>query len=129
MREFNTKFFLSHSKLFTMVIPHIFILFIVLNAIVVHACLLWSHLIILLLILPSKSQISLFVILLLLCGTVFLVTYVTYHLTLLVNLILIHLCFPFLLLPFSKNSKLITVTFLSSLVSQPRLPMDGYLQN
>ena len=104
MREFNTKSSLSHIKLFTLVILHIFILFLVLNAIVLHARLLWSHLIVLLIILASKSQIGLFIILLLLCGTVFLLTYVIFHLTLLLlNLILIHLYFPFLLLSFLKN--------------------------
>ena len=104
MREFNTKFSLSLIKLFTLVILHIFILFLVLNAIVLHARLLWSHLIVLLIILASKSQIGLFIILLLLCGTVFLLTYVIFHLTLLLlNLILIHLYFPFLLLSFLKN--------------------------
>ena len=95
---------LSLIKLFTLVILHIFILFLVLNAIVLHARLLWSHLIVLLIILASKSQIGLFIILLLLCGTVFLLTYVIFHLTLLLlNLILIHLYFPFLLLSFLKN--------------------------
>ena len=104
MREFNTKFSLSLIKLFTLVILHIFILFLVLNAIVLHARLLWSHLIVLLIILASKSQIGLFIILLLLCGTVFLLTYVIFHLILLLlNLILIHLYFPFLLLSFLKN--------------------------
>ena len=104
MREFNTKFSLSLIKLFTLVILHIFILFLVLNAIVLHARLLWSHLIVLLIILASKSQIGLFIILLLLCGTVFLLTYVIFHLILLLlNLILIHLYFSFLLLSFSKN--------------------------
>ena len=113
MREFNTKFSLSLIKLFTLVILHIFILFLVLNAIVLHARLLWSHLIVLLIILASKSQIGLFIILLLLCGTVFLLTYVIFHLILLLlNLILIHLYFPCLLLSFLKNSKLIFFTFL-----------------
>jgi hypothetical protein len=61
-------------------------------------------LIVILIILVWKSQIGLFIILLLLCGTVFLLTYVIFHLTLLLlNLILIHLYFPFLLLSFSKN--------------------------
>ena len=113
MREFNTKFSLSLIKLFTLVILHIFILFLVLKAIVLHARLLWSHLIVLLIILASKSQIGLFIILLLLCGTVFLLTYVIFHLILLLlNLILIHLYFPCLLLSFLKNSKLIFFTFL-----------------
>jgi hypothetical protein len=46
MKESSTKFALSHEKLFTLVIDlHIFILFLVLNAIVLHARLLRSHLI------------------------------------------------------------------------------------
>ena len=95
---------LSLIKLFTLVILHIFILFLVLNVIVLHARLLWSHLIVLLIILVSKSQIGLFIILLLHCGTVFLLTYVIFHLILLLlNLILIHLYFLFLLLSFLKN--------------------------
>ena len=61
---------LSLIKLFTLVILHIFILFLVLNAIVLHTRLRWSHLIVLLIIPVSKSQIDVFIIPLLLCGTV-----------------------------------------------------------
>jgi hypothetical protein len=49
MRKFNTKFSLSlsHIKLFALVILHIIIVSLVLNAIVPHARLLWSHFIVL----------------------------------------------------------------------------------
>jgi hypothetical protein len=112
MREFNTKFSLSHIKLFTLVVLHIFIHFSVLNAIVLRARLLWSHLIVLVIILTSKSQIGLFILLLLLYGTVFLLTYVIFHLTLHLSLTLIHPYFPFLRLS-KRNSKLIPFTFFS----------------
>jgi hypothetical protein len=56
----------SHSKLFTQVTLNLLILlFLVLNAIVLYACLLRSHLFVLLIILASKSGICLFSILLL----------------------------------------------------------------
>jgi hypothetical protein len=57
---------------------HIFILFLVLNATVLHAPLLRSdrsHLIVLPTILARKSQVGLFIIRFLFCGTVFLLTY------------------------------------------------------
>jgi hypothetical protein len=78
----------------------------------------------------QKSQLSLYTVLLLLCEIVFLPTFVISHLTLvLLNLILIHHWLPFLLLSFSKDSKLIFSLFFSSLVSRPRLYLDGYLRN
>ena len=62
----------SHIKLLTLVILHIFILFLILNAIFLHARLLWSHLIVFIINHVSKSLIDLFILLLLLYGTVFL---------------------------------------------------------
>jgi hypothetical protein len=90
---------LSYIKLLCLVILHIFILFLVLNAIVLRARLLWSHLIALLIIVASKSQIGLFILLLLLCGAVRLAS-LFISLCFLLNLISIHLHFLFLIVSF-----------------------------
>jgi hypothetical protein len=89
----------TYVAIHSLIILRIFLLFLVLNAIVLHAHLLWSNLNVLPLIIASKW--ALFIILLLFSGTVFLLTYVIHHLTL--YLILIHLYFPFLLMAFSKD--------------------------
>jgi hypothetical protein len=110
MTEFNIKF--SYIKIFSLVIFHIFIPFLVLNAIVVHASLLWSHLIVLLIILASKSRIGLFILLLLLCGTVFLLTCVIFHFTLRLLKQSYFTCIFSFSFCFSKKSNLISSPFL-----------------
>jgi hypothetical protein len=105
MREFNTKCSQSHKKTRHSGHPSYLHSLLSLYAIILHVHPLWSHLIILLNNSRLKSQIGLFIILLLLCGTVFLLTYVIFPLTLLLILSLIHLYFPFLLLSSSKKLK------------------------
>jgi hypothetical protein len=130
VREFNTKFSLSHMKLFTLVIIHIFILFLVLNAIVVLTRLLWSHLIVLLIIILKSTNRSFHHTALALWNSLPLDLRHLLLTLLLLNLILFHkTIFPFSFCLPKKTLNSSFSLFFSSLVSQPRLTLDGYLRN
>jgi hypothetical protein len=117
LKEFNTKLSLTYKTLLSVVILHIFNHFLVFIAVVLPVRLLWSHFNVLLISTASKSQIGHSIILLLLCGAVFIPTYLlhfSFHCTSSQPNLdsLIHLCFLIVLLSFSNDSKLISFTFL-----------------
>ena len=131
MREFSTKFSRSHTSLSKLVNLVIYALFFHSHLIVQLAPLPLSPWIALLTLLILKSQTGLSIILLLPCGTLCLLIYVSFLIIILhLNLLVIHLFLLFLVLFLSKkSSRLIFFIFhfLHSLYS-PRLPLDWYLR-